>query len=72
MTDVLKGRSAPADDVAAWADALGLAGDEREEFLVAAGGVRTPEAVKGYVAALEARVQKLEKAGGKGGRLLKG
>lgn len=60
LTDVLKGRSAPADDVVAWADALELTGNERTEFLVAAGWVRTPDSVKDYAAALEARVQKLE------------
>jgi transcriptional regulator with XRE-family HTH domain len=55
VSKVLRGsRPVPADGVEPWADALGLRGAERERFLEAAWGTRTPE----YMIRLIARLRK--------------
>lgn len=64
LTEIMKGRQAPSDDSERWADALGLAGEERKRFLVMAGLARSPAVVGVYVRELEEKIRRLERAGG--------
>lgn len=61
ISDVASGRrKPPISEVAGWADFLGLTGEERSGFILAAGLSRSPVVVCERVQELEARVRELE------------
>lgn len=56
------------DQLGAWAEILGLRGNERDEFVLAGNWVHTPELIRKRLADLEAEVQRLKTRTSKPGR----
>jgi hypothetical protein len=63
VSHVLQGKRGPPDDVEEWATKLGLEGDEREAFLLAASLARAHPRVAARIKALEGQVDELGQKG---------